>query len=201
MQWLAGRPYRSTSAERVESMLRNHLTATSVGQRRLVSVRPSEVQAWITERSLFLSPGTLRLLLRALEGHLQQRRPRSPGGHIAVLRVSLPAHEPDKVVPLTVKQVEALADAVPARCRAMVIPQAGLGLRISELLGLRGDDVLWLERMVKIDVQRDRHTMGLGPLRTPGSRRKIPLPQSCTPAAATRSTRRSHTRVRAGRMT
>jgi hypothetical protein len=67
MQWLAGRPYRSTSAERVESMLRNHLTATSVGQRRLVSVRPSEVQAWITERSLFLSPGTLRLLLRLLK--------------------------------------------------------------------------------------------------------------------------------------
>src|ERR671910_232766 len=28
------------------------------------SVRPSEVQAWITERSLFLPPGTLRLLLR-----------------------------------------------------------------------------------------------------------------------------------------
>jgi hypothetical protein len=67
MQWLAGRPYRSTSAERVESMLRNHLTATSVGQHRLVSVRPSEVQAWITERSLFLSPGTLRLLLRLLK--------------------------------------------------------------------------------------------------------------------------------------
>jgi integrase len=99
-----------------------------------------------------------------------------------VLRVSLPAHEPDKVFPLTVKQVEALADAVPARCRAMVIPQAGLGLRISELLGLRGDDVLWLERMVKIDVQRDRHTMGLGPLKTPGSRRKIPLPQVVTDA-------------------
>jgi hypothetical protein len=64
----------------------------------------------------------------------------------------------------------------------MVIPQVGLGLRISELLGLRGDDVLWLERMVKIDVQRDRHTMGLGPLKTPGSRRKIPLPQVVTDA-------------------
>jgi len=64
----------------------------------------------------------------------------------------------------------------------MVITQAGLGLRISELLGLRGDDVLWLERMVKIDVQRDRHTMGLGPLKTPGSRRKIPLPQVVTDA-------------------
>jgi hypothetical protein len=66
-QWLAGRPYRSTSAERDESMLRNHLTAASVRQRRLVSVRPSEIQAWITERSLFLSPGALRLLLRLLK--------------------------------------------------------------------------------------------------------------------------------------
>jgi integrase len=177
MQWAASRPYRSTSAERVESMFRLHLVATSLGQRRLVNVRPSEVQTWITERSLFLAPATLRLLLNLLKAVYNSAVLDRLVATSPVVRISLAAHEPDKIVPLTVEQVDALADAVPDRCRAMIIAQAGLGLRISELLGLRGEDVLWLERMVKIEVQRDRHTLGLAPPKTPRSRRKIPLPQ------------------------
>jgi len=177
MQWAAGRPYRSTSAERVDSMLRNHLVATSLGQRRLASVRTSEVQAWITERSLFLAPATLRLLMTLLKAVYNSAVLDRLVAVSPVVRISLPAYEPEKIVPLTVEQVEALADAVPDRCRAMVITQAGLGLRISELLGLRGEDILWLERFVKIEVQRDRHTMRLVAPKTPRSRRKIPLPQ------------------------
>ncbi len=54
-----------------------------------------------------------------------------------VVRVQLPRSERARVVPLTVDQVRALAEAMPARTRAMVLTQAGLGLRVGELLALR----------------------------------------------------------------
>jgi integrase len=49
-----------------------------------------------------------------------------------------------------VAQVQALADAMPDRCRAMIIIQAGLGLRIAELLALRLEDVDFLRRTVRV---------------------------------------------------
>ena len=58
--------------------------------------------------------------------------------------VQLPRHEKERVVPLTVEEVMRAAEAMPARNRAMVITQAGLGLRIGELLALRVEDVDFL---------------------------------------------------------
>ena len=54
-----------------------------------------------------------------------------------VVRRSLPPTHRERVVPPSVDQVLALADAMPARSRAMVITQAGLGLRLGDLLSLR----------------------------------------------------------------
>ncbi|MEH0823363.1 MULTISPECIES: tyrosine-type recombinase/integrase [unclassified Micromonospora] len=56
-------------------------------------------------------------------------------------------------MPLTVDQVRALADAMPARNRAMVIVQAGLGLRLGELLALRVQEVDYATRTVRIEWQ------------------------------------------------
>jgi integrase len=46
--------------------------------------------------------------------------------------------------------VRALADAMPDRYRAMIITQAGLGLRLGELVALRVEDVDWLHRTVRV---------------------------------------------------
>jgi integrase len=80
--------------------------------------------------------------------------------------------------------VQAFADAVPSRCKAAIIAQGGLGLRLSELLGLRAQNIRFLERNVQIQVQRDRHTMELVPPKTARSRRTIPLPQVVADALA-----------------
>jgi integrase len=48
-----------------------------------------------------------------------------------------------EIVPLTVPQMIRIANAVPPHMRAMVLAQAGLGLRIGELSGLRVHDVTW----------------------------------------------------------
>jgi integrase len=66
------------------------------------------------------------------------------------------------VVPLTVEQVRALADAMAARYRALVIAQAGLGLRIGELFALRVADVDFLRRTVRVQDQIDQKTGSAG---------------------------------------
>ena len=58
----------------------------------------------------------------------------------------------------------------------MVVAQAGLGLRIGELLALRVEDVDFLRRTVRVEDQIDRQTRERVPPKTPRSRRTVPLP-------------------------
>jgi integrase len=76
-----------------------------------------------------------------------------------------------------VAQVQALADTMPERCRAMVITQAGLGLRIAELLALRVQDVNFTFRTVAIESQLTQNGLDRVPPKTPRSQRLLPLPQ------------------------
>jgi integrase len=94
-----------------------------------------------------------------------------------VVRVTLPRAERERVVPLTIEQVLRLVDAMPARNRAMVLTQAGLGLRIGELLALRVQDVNFLRRTVRIEHQIAPGGRTRSAPKTPRSRRSLPLPQ------------------------
>ena len=55
-----------------------------------------------------------------------------------------------RIVALLIEQARALAAAVPLRNRAMVITQAGLGLRLGELLALRAAGVDSLRRTARV---------------------------------------------------
>jgi len=81
------------------------------------------------------------------------------------------------LVPLTVDQVKALAEAMPVRNRAMVIVQVGLGLRIGELLALRMGDIDVVSRSVRVEWQFAPQSKVRTVPKTPRSRRTIPLPQ------------------------
>jgi len=145
--WLKGRPHRASTAERQRSLLRNHVIETHLGRMRLVDVKPSDVQTWATGRSRVLAPSTLRVL-RSLVGAIFSSAVLDRAIAVSpVTRVTLPRHDKPRVVPLRVDQVRALEAALPPRYRALVVAQAGLGLRISELLGLRPEDVDWLGRV------------------------------------------------------
>jgi integrase len=80
--------------------------------------------------------------------------------------------------------VKALAEAVAPKYRAMVIAQAGLGLRLGELLALRVEDVAFLGRSVRVEHQIDKRSRERVPPKTPRSRRTIPLPQPVSVALA-----------------
>jgi integrase len=182
--YAAARPYGAATAERVDSMIRNHVAGTTLGSKRLVAVRASDAQAWATERSAVLAPRTLRAvvtLVRAVFAAAERdhRIARSP-----FARIALPRHEQERLVPLTVEQVDLLARTVRPHYRAMVIAQAGLGLRMGELLALRVQDVDFLRRTVRVDAQIDKRTRERVPPKTPRSRRTIPLPDVVAEALA-----------------
>jgi integrase len=82
---------------------------------------------------------------------------------------------------LTSEQVVRLAEAVPDRCRALVIAGAGLGLRPGELFGLALDRVDFLRRSVRVDQQLVRLPdggVGLEAPKTKASYRSVPLPKT-----------------------
>ena len=67
-------------------------------------------------------------------------------------RVKLPRFDQERIVPLTAAQVLDLADTVPDRNRAMVIVQAGVGLRIGELLA-DGLNLAGIARVIELELQ------------------------------------------------
>jgi integrase len=177
-QWIDARVLRPRTAETYAGILRNHVVPLPLGSRPLVKVRPSEIQAWARGRAEVLGPVTLRMhvvVLRAvfatavLDG-LIARNPVQPAA-----RLSLPKADKAKIVPLTVAQVRAWADAAGPAGGALILTQAGLGLRISELLALRVQDVDFLRREVHITEQLALDGRRV-PLKTSNSRRVVPLP-------------------------
>lgn len=182
--WAQTRPHRRSTASRTASSIKVHIAGTALGARRLVDVRPSEVQAWATGRAAVLAPSTVRGLVSLLRSIyaaavLDRLVASSP-----VARIALPRHEQERVVPLTVEQVRALAGGMPERTRAMVLTQAGLGLRIGELLGLRVQDVDFLRRSVRVESQLEGGTRVRVDTKTPRSRRTVPLPTFVADALA-----------------
>lgn len=176
--WYEARVLRPRTLRSYAGVLRNHIEPLPLGSRPLVNVRPSEVQAWARGRADVLEPGTLRIyagLLRSmfasavLDG-LIARNPVQPAS-----RLSLPKADKPELVPLTIAQVQAWADAAGPRAQAMILAQAGLGLRIGELLALRVADVDFLRREVRVCEQLDLKGRR-APLKTRRSRRTVPLP-------------------------
>ena len=175
-QWAATRPHRASTAARIESMISRQIEPTPLGAMRLVAVKPSHVQAWASGQARTLAPSTLRTTvgtLRSIFGAavLDRMLAANPAA-----KVALPRAAKDRVVPLSVSDVAAMAAAVEPPFRAAVLAQAGLGLRAGELLGLRPGDVDFMHRTVRIDSQISYLDGSRTEPKTPSSVRTIPLP-------------------------
>lgn len=95
----------------------------------------------------------------------------------AVAEVVVDAEMPRELEP---EQVLALAEAVLARYRALIIADAGLGLRPGELFGLTTDRVDFLRRTVRVDQQmvriRGEGVQLTSKLKPQAAYRTLPLP-------------------------
>jgi len=83
------------------------------------------------------------------------------------------------VEPITTEQVRALLEAMPERCRGLVLLTVGTGMRQGEVFGLTLDRVDFTRRSLTVD----RQLVGIsgrvpffGPPKTAASVRAIPLP-------------------------
>lgn len=108
-------------------------------------------------------------------------------GHNPCDGVKLPELVRGKVAPLTREQLDALVAAVPKRYRALVLMDAGTGLRQGEVFGvcLRDDDgpvVDFLRRTLRVERQIQTRPSGVGcvacRLKTSASYRVVPLADS-----------------------
>lgn len=183
--WQARQVHRTNTAAAVDSALRVH-GFPRFGDRPIASIRPSEVQQWVTDLSSAGLAATtvavtyqhLRAVFRAAE--LDRVIARTP-----CERINLPERHRPQVVPLATDVVLATAAGMPPRWAAMVTLMAGTGLRPGEAAGLTLDRVDFLRRTVHVDRQlllTRPHTFG--PPKTKASTRTIPLPQVVVDALA-----------------
>ena len=178
--WRAGQVHRPSTRAHVETMLRRHVYPT-FGDRPVASVRPSEVQAWVTGLAGHLSPATVAvahgLLSSVFRAAVRDRRVAANPCE----GTKLPRTHRAPVDPLPTEAVLALADAVPPYWRALVVLLAGTGLRQGEALGLTRDRVDFLRRQLLVDRQAvtvPGRAPFLGPPKTRASVRTVPLPGS-----------------------
>lgn len=183
-QWARSQPWRPATRRRIDSVIRTHIRGTDLGAMPLAAIRPSAVQSWATGLTATLAPSTTRAVVKVLRSVLLAAVHDRLIASTPAARITLPPVEMPRVVPLTTAQVRALADAMPERCRAMVVVQAGLGVRLGELLALRTQDVDFLRRSVKIEWQIRQHDRVRVPPKTGRSKRTVPLPQVVADALA-----------------
>jgi integrase len=178
-QWRAIQMHRESTSDRVARSFRLHIDP-QIGRLRLSQVRPSHIQAWVKDRSTELAPSTLRVVYSYLVSMFADAALDRVIGVSPVQGVQLPeVDRGDRFVP-TPDQVHALAEAVPARYRALVYLAAGCGLRQGEAWGLELEHMNFLRREVAIVQQLvqpvARQAPKLGQPKTKTSRRVVELP-------------------------
>jgi integrase len=185
-RWRTSAVHRPTTASRVDRGLRNHIYPT-FGDRPIASIRPSEVQAWIKDRSQVLAPSTLAVTYAYLITPLQTAvRDRIIAGNPCE-GVRLPRQRKPEIVPLHADAVRALIDAASPRYRALFLLAASSGLRQGELFGLEVDGVDFLRREVTVRQQLIDPEEGapyLGEPKTHESYRTVPLTKAAVDALA-----------------
>jgi integrase len=181
--WRQAQVHREGTAKSAEQQLRLHVYPV-LGDRRLYSIRPSDVQTLVRQLSDRLAPGTVGLVygrIAAVFNSAVRDRLIATTPCVDVKRPSLAPASTLEV--LTTEQILALASAVPARYRALVVAGAGTGIRPGELFGLTLDRVDFLRRTLKVDQQLVRtrgRGVALGPLKTRSSYRTVPLASAVT---------------------
>ena len=178
--WLGRQTFDAPTRIAVESRLRVHIEP-HLGTFEVRAIKPSTVQQWVRILSRDLAASYVALLL----GHLKSILGAAVDDGIiasnpaASRSVKTPKAEHRRVVPWTVEQVRAIADAHPERYRALPILAAGTGLRQGECFGLALEDVDFLRRVVH--VRQQVRLLNGHPVYAPpksGREREVPLPDT-----------------------
>lgn len=183
-QWRLAQPHRPNTASRTESGLRKHAYPV-FGGRPITSIRESQLQAWVTGLDLAASSvrtqwSTVRAVFAAAKRDRIITIDPTEG-------VKLPELDIVEIVPLLVEQVDALADGVPGRYRALVEADAGSGLRQGEMFGLEVPHVDFMRGAIKVQQQiqpATGHRVEICKLKNRHSYRTVPVGRVVTESLA-----------------
>lgn len=185
-QWMALRPdLRPRTRDVYGSLLRLHIVP-ELGKVQLGKLSPSRVRAWHARLQSEKGPGAATAakayrLLRAImstavEDEVILRNPcRVEGAGVE--------HSPERPV-VTVAQVDALADAIVPRMRALVLLAAWCGLRRGELLGLERRDLDLVHGTLRVERamhELDNGMFVVGPPKTMAGQRTVAIPPHLLP--------------------
>lgn len=176
-RWRTAAVHREQTADRVRRGLENHIYPV-FGDRPIMSIRASEIQAWIKDRSTVLAPSTLAIVYSYMASVFRTAEKDRLIGANPCKDLKAPKNPKTKVVPLEPAAVLALADAVPEWYRAAILLAAGSGARQGEVFGLEVEHVDFLRREMTLRQQvisPDRGDPYIGELKTPESYRTVPL--------------------------
>ncbi|MEO3938922.1 tyrosine-type recombinase/integrase [Dermatophilaceae bacterium Soc4.6] len=188
--WRSKQVHRPGTADQVERTLRRWVYPR-LGSMPLSAIRQSDVQGLVSALSKGerpLAPATVSVAYRHVSTIFRAAVADKRIHESPCAKVRLPRIEQSKVVPLATEVVTAIAQAVPARYRAMVVLAASTGMRQGEVFGLTVDRIDFLRRTVRVDRQLvgiSGHAPVFAPPKTDASYRTIPLPQVAVDALAT----------------
>ncbi|UGQ14329.1 site-specific integrase [Yinghuangia sp. ASG 101] len=165
-----------------DNALRLHINP-ALGQHAIATIRRTHVQKFVKLLSEELAPGSVRNVYDVLARVMQSAVDDRVIASTPCRRITLPKLPDTEVVPPTIQEVQAIADAMPDRYRAAVILAAGSGLRIGEILGLKVSDIDFLRRTVRVERQRTQDGE-INPPKTQRSYRTVPVGQVVIDALA-----------------
>jgi integrase len=191
--WRATQIHRPGTSTQLETNLRRHVYPR-IGDRPIGAIRQSEIQALIKAmvaggpKQKPLAASTVGVVYAWVATIFKAAIADRVIAVTPCRAIRLPQVEDSEMVPIAVETVEALAQQMPERYRALIVLGAGTGMRISEALGLTNDRVDWLRRTVTVDRQlvgvTDNRPV-FGPVKDKRNRpRTIPAPQSVIDALA-----------------
>lgn len=177
-RWRTSQPHRPSTESLYERLLRLHVYPT-LGDRRLSSVKRSDIQGWVSKLSDELAPASVNGCYSRVRTIFRAAVDDRLIGETPCRSIALPEIVEDKIVPLTTLQVKGLASAAPPDLEALVVFGAGTGLRSGEILGLAVEAVDFLRREVHV-VQQLVYISGKGvflaPPKTKAGVRTVPVP-------------------------
>ncbi|MGH9068994.1 MAG: tyrosine-type recombinase/integrase [Acidimicrobiales bacterium] len=177
--WLTRSGHRYSTRVRDRLVLDHHVLP-ALGDRPLREIERHEVQAWVSGLSATLAPSTVQRTYTILAQLLGAA---ADAGLIAAspaTRVHLPRVQPYEARFLNLDELEALADAIDPRYKAMVEVMAWATLRLGEAAGLRRVDLDLRGASLRVanSVVQVGHRIVEGPPKTSAGRRTMTLPSS-----------------------
>lgn len=184
-----------------EAMARLHIVP-AIGQLRARSLQPEHVRALLRDLTAgSLSPASVRYVRKVLHMALRHAEGARVVSRNVVTTVRGPSVPRTEIEPFTVEEIRRLLRAIEGeRLKALVTVAVAVGLRVSEALGLRWEDLDLEAAVLRVRVQllRQDGAFVLREPKTSSGRRDVALPTFAIAALKRHRARQNEERLASG---